>query len=544
MLLVPVAHADALSDLQAQVAALLAQISQLQGQLGQGSGSAASYTFSSDLTVGSKGADVTALQNILISKGYLKIAAATGYFGALTKAAVSAWQAASGISPTAGYFGPKSRAAFNAMLGTGTGTGTGTVTPPATGLAVSLAAGSATGSAIAGAGQVQAGKFNFTASNSGGVTITGLTFTKVGVLSDSNVSNLYLADSATGEIVAQYQSLTGGVATFSGLTLNVNAGQTWVGELRMDLSSSALAGNTIAWTLSSVTTASGAAVTGNPTTNNLTVTTVSNPAIATLALVANAVGSTVDAGTSGVLVSSWTATVGNSALNLGNMQFTFVGSANPADIRGLSLRVNGTEVAKLAQASTNTNFNFASAPVKLGTGVSTVEIFADVMGSPNRTFTFSLLQPYRVSATDTQYNTGISPSITSTLQTTVTINTGSITVSLASDTPTGPVALGVSSLVLAKFRIYAAGEAVKVKFIDATITEAGENWLVAPTSTTNIRLVDDAGGQVGNTISSVAGGTSSGQCDLAATSINCHFGVSASPINYIVPANTHVESRL
>ncbi len=556
MLLMPVAQAQSVDALQAQIASLLAQIAALQAQIGASTGSSSSYTFTRDLTVGSTGADVKALQQFLNSHGAQVAASGTGapgsestYFGTLTKAALAKWQAANGVSPAAGYFGPITRAKVNSMAAPGGpvtgGPGGPSVPPPASGLAVSLAADSATGSAIAGAGQVKAGKFAFTASASGAVTVTGLELMKVGVLSDANISNLYLADAMTGEIVAQYQSLTNGLATFSGLNLSVGAGQTWWGELRMDVSSSATAGNTIAWKLSKVTTASGAPVTGSPTTNSLTVTSVSNPSIATMTLTAVAVGSSVDAGTSNVLVSSWTANVANSKVNLQNMQFTFVGSANPSDIKNLVLKVNGVQVATLPQASTNVNFNFASSPVSLNTGNSNIEVFADVMGSPNRTMTFSLLQPYRVNAVDSQYNTGISPTITTTLQTTITINTGSISVSLSSNTPTGNVPIGASNVTLAKFRIYAAGEAVKVKFLDATITKTGGgSWATAPTSTTNIKLIDDAGGQVGNSISSVASGTGSGQCTLAAAAITCHFGTSSSPINYIVPANTAREISL
>jgi len=76
----------------------------------------AAYTFSTDLTVGSTGADVVALQSFLVAKGLLTIPAgvAEGYFGSLTQAAVSAYQAMKGITPTAGYFGPITRAAVNA----------------------------------------------------------------------------------------------------------------------------------------------------------------------------------------------------------------------------------------------------------------------------------------------------------------------------------------------------------------------------------------------------------------------------------------------
>src|SRR5207247_2046157 len=99
-LLAPVANAQSTADLQAQIAALLAQIQTLQSQLNSAQGGArTSYNFTRNLTVGSRGADVTALQNIL------GVSPATGYFGALTKAALMRWQASVGISAT-GFFGP------------------------------------------------------------------------------------------------------------------------------------------------------------------------------------------------------------------------------------------------------------------------------------------------------------------------------------------------------------------------------------------------------------------------------------------------------
>ncbi|HWH16441.1 MAG TPA: peptidoglycan-binding protein [Candidatus Paceibacterota bacterium] len=68
------------------------------------------FTFTRDLTVGSVGADVTALQTLLINKGFAIPAGATGYFGAQTQAALARYQAANGIAPAAGYFGPITRA--------------------------------------------------------------------------------------------------------------------------------------------------------------------------------------------------------------------------------------------------------------------------------------------------------------------------------------------------------------------------------------------------------------------------------------------------
>jgi peptidoglycan hydrolase-like protein with peptidoglycan-binding domain len=71
--------------------------------------SAQTVTFSRNLTVGSTGADVTALQTFLATKGYFTVTP-TGYFGSITKRAVAQYQAANGITPAAGYFGPITRA--------------------------------------------------------------------------------------------------------------------------------------------------------------------------------------------------------------------------------------------------------------------------------------------------------------------------------------------------------------------------------------------------------------------------------------------------
>ena len=119
-----------IEELQAQIAALMAQLQQLQGSQG-----GQAYNFTRDLTVGMKGDDVTALQNYLISTGHFTHSGgATGYFGPITKAAVAAWQAANGVSPASGYFGPISRAKYNALTSATTPTPapTETVTPTPT----------------------------------------------------------------------------------------------------------------------------------------------------------------------------------------------------------------------------------------------------------------------------------------------------------------------------------------------------------------------------------------------------------------------------
>ncbi|MEN9621680.1 MAG: trimeric autotransporter adhesin [Candidatus Parcubacteria bacterium] len=78
--------------------------------------STASTSFSKDLTVGSSGSEVSALQ------AAIGVTPATGYFGSVTKSAVMKFQASKGISAT-GFVGPLTRAALN-------GSGSSVVTAP------------------------------------------------------------------------------------------------------------------------------------------------------------------------------------------------------------------------------------------------------------------------------------------------------------------------------------------------------------------------------------------------------------------------------
>jgi peptidoglycan hydrolase-like protein with peptidoglycan-binding domain len=72
------------------------------------------YTFNTNLTVGSTGPDVVALQTWLVSKNYLTMPAgvAMGYFGSRTKTSVQAYQASAGL-PSTGFVGPLTRGKLN-----------------------------------------------------------------------------------------------------------------------------------------------------------------------------------------------------------------------------------------------------------------------------------------------------------------------------------------------------------------------------------------------------------------------------------------------
>jgi hypothetical protein len=68
------------------------------------------YEFTKDLTIGSEGEDVLALQKILQEKGFFPAnIIPTGKFYGITRQAVKDYQSANGITPAEGYFGPITR---------------------------------------------------------------------------------------------------------------------------------------------------------------------------------------------------------------------------------------------------------------------------------------------------------------------------------------------------------------------------------------------------------------------------------------------------
>ncbi|MDO8521373.1 MAG: peptidoglycan-binding domain-containing protein, partial [bacterium] len=78
------------------------------------------FNFMRDLYLGMVGDDVRMLQVWLNTHGYVLASSGAGspgnetsYFGKLTQTALAKFQLATGISPTAGYFGPKTRGAIS-----------------------------------------------------------------------------------------------------------------------------------------------------------------------------------------------------------------------------------------------------------------------------------------------------------------------------------------------------------------------------------------------------------------------------------------------
>ncbi|MBI2446209.1 MAG: hypothetical protein HYV51_00075 [Parcubacteria group bacterium] len=552
-LAVPKAGAVTIDELMAQINALQAQLQQLQGQQ---AGGATACTFTRSLYMGvSSGADVKCLQQYLNSTAYKVASTGAGspgsetmFYGSLTKAAVAKWQAANNVSPAVGYFGPISQAKYSAVAGT-TGGGGGVVTPPpaAGGLSVGLSASTqAARTIVAGAANMSFGKFTFTA-GSGDVTVTTLKFKKSGISADAEVGSAYLYDADSGDYLAQYSGLGSGVLTFtnsSGL-FTVKAGQTRNVDLRLDVSSSASNNHTMAWSLDAAAdvTSNATSVSGSfpSTTNAMTFVTVSDPAIATLTATTVATGDSVNAGTTGYLAGSFTLKASNSSVLLDRIVVTQNGSMiSSTDVANVKLVTTGGQQigAVLPNLASDGKGTFVMSPAyEIPSGQTIqVNVYADVLAGVNRTMKFNLLNLRDVQARDKTYNIGVNPSA-SVAMTQSTIQAGTLTLTLDPSSPTGNVAPGQTNVTVGKFKMTSYGEQVKLLFIPFKLVTGGGTTDFS-NEVDNVYLVDDAGNQIGTTITSpdasvaVSGSWTDGD-STAAT-----FGTSSSNINYLIPANT------
>lgn len=116
-------HAATIAELQSQLQVLMAQLATLQTQtktpIAPQSGAVSCPNLTRNLFRGSRGSDAAQLQQFLISQNHLASDSTTGFFGAMTEAAVKQFQCkkmniCSGSPNTNGYgaVGPRTRAAM------------------------------------------------------------------------------------------------------------------------------------------------------------------------------------------------------------------------------------------------------------------------------------------------------------------------------------------------------------------------------------------------------------------------------------------------
>ncbi|MCF7843984.1 hypothetical protein K9M47_03760, partial [Candidatus Gracilibacteria bacterium] len=410
-----------------------------------------SYSFSTNMKLGSSGTDVMNLQKVLNmypqtmvgSTGAGSPGMETTYFGPATRAAVNKFHALHlvelGISaPTGNVFagtralldevcsgsgssmstslptGCSSTAGFSPVTGqscasgapvavtlptgcsstagfspvTGQSCSTGVSNvPTSSGPISAMLAGSQPVNMIV-AGQSGARLADITFTGNG--TVTGVQLQRTGVSADSTLVNVYLYDGNT-RITDAASVVTGGYINFNATNglFSVNGSRTI--SVRADILTGT-GGQSVGVQLNSLTSAGTVSTYTNVMGNALQIAAVTPAGVKFSSF--SPTTPSVDAGTLAYNVWQGSVTVSTRDVNFRAATFKFVGSA-PADaMENMSLFIDGTKVAGPSMINVANNnkvtFDLGNTPFLLKTGSHTIDVRADIVKGSNRTITMSV----------------------------------------------------------------------------------------------------------------------------------------------------------
>jgi len=357
---------------------------------------------------------------------------------------------------------------------------TGPTTPVTAGLSVALADDNPASATIVADTESADGaqamipmlKVKLTNGDSSDVKVTQINFKRTGISADSDISQAYLYDGDT--LLAEYNSFTSSVLSFSNSAglFTVPAGGSKTVTLKVDLANDTASGKTIRFSIEAEgdVVSDASAVNGSfPMVGNY-MSTASTDDLGKL---------TVDTGTSpatnvdpqnGLDVFNFTLAASDQKIEVRKLKFTNVGSTAVDDLVNFKLYDGATEVAAVDSMSADrtVTFDLTSSPIVINKGVTkTMHLKADIVGGTNRNFQFSIQNMYDVLAYDTQYGVYVKPNQLDSwtvleMANVSTISTGKLTISRASDSPSGNVPVDGTNVTIAKFDVKATGEDVKV----------------------------------------------------------------------------------
>ncbi|MFH1162084.1 MAG: peptidoglycan-binding domain-containing protein [Candidatus Jorgensenbacteria bacterium] len=490
------------ADLQAQITQLLALIQTLQAQLtAQGASPvASSYTFTRSLTVGSVGADVKALQQWLNASGYTvsvsgagSVGSETTTFGPKTKAALAKYQAAKGISPAVGYFGPITRAAVAAAAPV-TPVTPGTtppivVVPAGTDLQVSLAADTPSARTIgSGTAFNPALKVALTA-GSKAVKVTSITLQKTGFVANTNLNGVDIVDSKSvrhGQVVTSVNADNTITILMTSDPVTVAAGSTEYLLVRFNLLTGSITG-TVAFGINAVsaivadTTAIAGAFPINGNAMNI-VSGATSLASTTLEILTSTGSSTLNvdpASAQEITKFRITENSSNEGVYLDNFTLYNYGNAADTDYKDVQLvATDGTVLATAQPKGQYTTFTLAT-PYLIDKGIQKdLTVKAKLVGGSTKTLKLVVYNNYDINLRGATTGVSVIPS-PGTNDTSfplgnaynqTTIGSGTITLTRALDSPSSAVVPGATSVVLAKFNAKPNGENYELRQVSFYIT--------------------------------------------------------------------------
>ncbi len=525
------ASAATAQEIQDQITSLLATINALQGQLSGSTGGSTStgYTFNTNLTMGSKGTDVTNLQKVLNMSADTRVNSTangagspgneTSTFGGLTRAAVIKFQLKYGITPAAGYVGAITRAKLNSM---NTTTVPPVVTPgnPQGGaLTVSMASQPSNSLAPNGAARIPFTSLTLTAGSSD-VTVNSITVERSGLAVDAVFAGVVLLK-ADGTQIGIAKTLNSNHQAMVGEPWVISAGtsQTVTVAGNMAADNSLKAGQVVGLNVVAVNTS--ASVSGSLPIMGAMHTINASLTLGTAAMTSSSFdpGSSQnkEIGTTGYKFAAVRITAGSAEqVRLWSVRFNQSGSASSNDLANVMVYVDGTAYPTTVSADGKYYSALFSGGILIDKGIAKdIYVQGDIVGSgaAGRTVKFDIYKAtdiyvsgvtfgYGITATQSQSGTASDATSEFTAGTPffdgskVTVTGGSVTtIQKATSVAAQNIAVNVPNQILGGFSTDIKGESISVQ---STVFHFNYSAGVAASSylLTNVSLVDQNGAVV------------------------------------------------
>jgi len=543
--------ADAISDLQAQVQALLAQIQALSGS---SSSSCAAFTFTTNFKKGQSGAEAMQIQKFLNQWADTRVSISgagspgneTSYFGAATFAAVVKFQnkyAADiltpvGLSKGTGNWFASTRAKANMIAaacvpGGNTGGNTGGTTGGS--LVVSAATQPANSLAPAGAARVPFTSFTLRNTSNAAITVSGVVVQRTGLAADAAFAGVVLVDQNGQQIgIARTFDANHQATIGENMVIQPGASMTYTvsGNMAANLTaySGQVAGISVVGINSNGTVSGSLPITGASQTINSTLA-IGTVTAGISSFDPNA-AQTKSIGDSAIKFSGIRLTAGSAEdVKLFSVRWRLNGSASASDVANVVTVVNGTSYPTTLSA--DGRYYTATFPggILLMKGFSTdVYVQGDLVGSnaAGRVLEFDIDKLADVYVVGQTYGYGItiSSSGSGSLSTaathgtvlntsnqpflqgsTVTIQGGTVTsISNATEVASQNIAISVPSQVLGGFASNFTGEPVTVQTLVFDVATTSTACVVANGCLLqNVTLVDSNGAVVAGPVNATQG---------------------------------------
>ena len=512
--------AHTIEQLTVQIAALQAQLLALSGATPAPAAGKCSFTRS--LTVGSRGDDVTCLQDYLTGTGHFTYSGgSTGYFGGVTKAAVAAWQAANGVAPAAGYFGPISQAKYDSMV---VGGPAPTPTPGPTpgpvvvgsGLTVTAAAEQPSAQIVPeGSARAPFVKAVLTASADGDVTVKSLTVERRGLADDAAFDSIILLDD-DGTQIGNSKTLSSDHKVTLSESFSVKAGTSKTISIAANMAASLDNYNGQVGRLAVVAVDAGTTqvnaslpIEGNGMTfnSNLSIGTVTM----SLGSLDPGAANTKNVGTKAYYLASIKASVGSAEdVTFEQIRFNQAGSVAASDLENVMVKAGDKEYPATISADGKyyiSKFTGGLAAVKGATVEFSIK--ADLMNGSARTVDMDILKKSDIvvkgktygyyilagggtsgSVSAGNFSSNQEPYFNSYV---TTINKGSLLITVSNSVPATNVPIESSDTVLGAFTFDVKGEDVQITAMTLSFDTFTGGSAGTSSDITGVKLFNDAG---------------------------------------------------